>query len=177
MGIFKRKNLNSHTYNTSSYPKNNSGLGAFFSGKRKLLILLSAVVISFILILVAWSPNKSKTDQTTYEGYALDFLTYVQNNDSKTSYSLFDPAVHTAISDTEWQSRVKTLSSVFGNSTPEHIKTVKIRPNGSETGNLNYLEQYRIKGTDGTYIIEVLLTSEKEPTVLNFSSKRESSND
>ncbi len=135
--------------------------------KRLLLFGLVFVILggtaAAILVSKKPSPQQKVADS---------FVSYAFNGDHEKSYKLFDEAAKTTTSESQWKTKVAKISPIFKNSSAKLQKASTITAKTSQSGGILY--EYKAKGTDGTYKVEILILNNKNPTVLNFSSKRES---
>jgi len=138
---------------------------------RKRILIISGI---FILVLIAVSLGLKVQKKNSYQSTSTKFLSYVQEGDAVSSYALFDSEAKLTVTQSVWAAQVAKLQKVFKGQSPQFISQTPVKSSGKKDGAL--LNTYKIKGDDGTYTVNILITNASPPMVLNFSSRRTSVN-
>lgn len=158
MGLFRKKT--DLVYSTPS-PRN----------LKRVLVIIAIIIIAMSVISFAIKTQKRSSFQTA----SLSFFKLVQSGDATGSYEYLAPGTKLSTTKTNWQSRVTTIQRVFKGQTPKFTsETIITSPSTKKEE--GHLDIYTVKGSDGTYKIEMLMTNEAPTKVLNFNSRRTGTN-
>ena len=156
MGLFRKKQ--DFVYSTPPTRKS-----------KRVIIIITIIALGFIAVFLGLMSQK----QSSYKTTSAKFLSYVQKGDAVSSYNLFDSNAKTSTTQKDWAVRVSKLQSVFKGQKPKFTEETSIKSADKGVPSA-YLDIYKITGSDGIYTIEILVTDNASPKVLNFSSKRTS---